>query len=100
MVNTREVQNEQRKRNQRYARSKRACIGHKGERGKIAYVTCRYDGDLTHVGRILAEHYNDLAKALELLLGGVIVSLRNDVITFSVLTIRLASSTAEDTVLE
>ena len=45
---------------------------------KIAYVECRYDGGLAHVGRILVEHYNDLDKALELLLGGDIVSLRKD----------------------
>ena len=48
-------------------------------RGKVAYVECRYDGDLSHVGRILVEHYNDLDKALELLLGGDIVSLREDI---------------------
>ena len=57
----------------------RSSIGCKMPRGKIAYVECRYDGDLSHVGRILVEHYNDLDKALELLLGGDIVSLREDI---------------------
>lgn len=53
-------------------------IGCKMPRGKVAYVECRYDGDLSHVGRLLVEHYNDLDKTLELLLGGDIVSLRED----------------------
>ena len=57
----------------------RSSIGCKMPRGKVAYVECRYDGDLSHVGRILVEHYNDLDKALELLLGGDIVSLREDI---------------------
>ena len=48
------------------------------QKGKVAYVECRYDGDLSHVGRLLVEHYNDLDKALELLLGGDIESLRED----------------------
>ena len=56
----------------------RACIGYKSERGKVAYVECRFDGYLSHVGKILVEHYNDLDKVLELLLGGDIVSLRED----------------------
>ena len=46
--------------------------------GKIAYVECRFDGYLSHVGKILVEHYNDLDKVLELLLGGDIVSLQED----------------------
>ena len=46
--------------------------------GKIAYVECRFDGYLSHVGRMLLKHYNDLDKALELLLDGDIVSLRED----------------------
>ena len=53
-------------------------IGCKIPRGKVAYVECRYDGDLSHVERLLVEHYNDLDKALELLFGGDIVSLRED----------------------
>ena len=57
----------------------RSSIGCKMPRGKVAYVECRYDGDLSHVGRILVKHYNDLDKALELLLGGDIVSLREDI---------------------
>jgi len=57
----------------------RSSIGCKMPRGKVAYVECRYDGDLSHVGRLLVEHYNDLDKALELLLGGDIVSLREDI---------------------
>ena len=56
----------------------RSSIGCMLPNGKIAYVECRYDGDLSHVGRILVEHYNNLDKALELLLGGDIVSLRED----------------------
>ena len=56
----------------------RSCIGYKGENGKIAYVICRYDGYLEHVGRILEEHYNDMEKVLKLLQGGDIVSLRDD----------------------
>ena len=55
-----------------------ASIGCKMPNGKIFYVNCRYDGDLKHVGLLLVEKYNDLAKALELLLGGDIVSLRED----------------------
>ncbi len=46
--------------------------------GRIYYVNCRYDGDLKHVGVLLVEQYNDLDKALELLLGGDIESLRDD----------------------
>ena len=53
-------------------------IGCKMPRGKVAYVECRYDGGLAHVGLLLAKHYNDYDKALELLLGGDIVSLRED----------------------
>ena len=56
-----------------------ASIGCKMPNGKIFYVNCRYDGDLKHVGVLLAEHYNDFAKALELLLGGDIESLRADI---------------------
>ncbi len=56
----------------------RSCIGYKGENGKIAYVICRYDGYLEHVGRILEEHYNDMKKVVELLQGGDIASLRED----------------------
>ena len=44
--------------------STRACIGCKSEHGKIAYVRCRYDGYLEHVGMLLAEHYNDLDKVV------------------------------------
>ena len=55
-----------------------SCIGYKGECGKVAYVICRYDGYLEHVGRILEEHYNDMEKVLKLLQGGDIVSLRED----------------------
>lgn len=55
-----------------------ASIGCKMPNGKIFYVNCRYDGDLKHVGVLLVEKYNDLAKALELLLGGDIESLRAD----------------------
>lgn len=56
----------------------RSSIGCKMPKGKVAYVECRYDGDLSHVGRLLVEHYNDLDKTLELLLGGDIESLRAD----------------------
>ena len=56
----------------------KSSIGCKMPRGKVAYVECRYDGDLSHVGRLLVEHYNDLDKTLELLLGGDIESLRED----------------------
>ena len=52
-----------------------ASIGCKMPNGRIFYVNCRHDGDLKHVGLLLAEYYNDLAKALELLLGGDIESL-------------------------
>ena len=55
-----------------------ASIGCKMPNGKIFYVNCRYDGGLKHVGLLLVEKYNDLAKALELLLGGDIESLRAD----------------------
>ena len=55
-----------------------ASIGCKMPNGRIFYVNCRYDGDLKHVGVLLVEKYNDLAKALELLLGGDIESLRAD----------------------
>ena len=55
-----------------------ASIGCKMPNGRIFYVNCRYDGDLKHVGVLLVEKYNDLAKALELLLGGDIESLRED----------------------
>lgn len=55
-----------------------ASIGCKMPNGRIYYVNCRYDGDLKHVGLLLVEKYNDLAKALELLLGGDIESLRDD----------------------
>ena len=41
-------------------------------------MECRYDGGLAHVGLFLAKHYNDYDKALELLLDGDIVSLRED----------------------
>ena len=44
----------------------------------IAYVVCRYDGYLEHVGMLLAERYNNMEKVLELLRGGDIVSLRED----------------------
>ena len=56
----------------------RACIGYNGECGKVAYVTCRYDGYLEHVGMLLAECYNDIDKVVELLCGGDIESLRDD----------------------
>ena len=56
----------------------RSSIGCKMPKGKVAYVECRYDGGLAHVGLLLAKHYNDLDKVLELLLGGDIVSLRED----------------------
>ena len=56
----------------------KASIGYRMHNGRIYYVNCRYDGGLKHVGRLLVEHYNDLDKALELLLGGDIVSLRED----------------------
>ena len=55
-----------------------ACIGFKMPNGKITYVECRYDGGLAHVGLLLAKHYNDYDKALELISGGNIVSLRED----------------------
>ena len=55
-----------------------ASIGCRMPNGRIFYVNCRYDGDLKHVGVLLVEKYNDFAKALELLLGGDIVSLRED----------------------
>ena len=55
-----------------------ASIGCKMPNGRIFYVNCRYDGDMKHVGVLLVEKYNDLAKALELLLGGDIESLRAD----------------------
>ena len=55
-----------------------ASIGCKMPNGRIFYVNCRSDGDLKHVGVLLVEKYNDLAKALELLLGGDIESLRAD----------------------
>ena len=55
-----------------------ASIGCKMPNGRIFYVNCRHDGDLKHVGLLLAEYYNDLAKALQLLLGGDIESLRED----------------------
>ena len=55
-----------------------ACIGFKMPNGKITYVECRYDGGLAHVGSLLAKHYNDYDKALELISGGNIVSLRED----------------------
>ena len=55
-----------------------ASIGCKMPNGRIFYVNCRYDGDLKHVGLLLAEYYNDLGKALELLLAGDIESLRAD----------------------
>ena len=56
----------------------KASIGYRMYDGRIYYVNCRYDGDLKHVGVLLVEKYNDLAKALELLLGGDIESLRAD----------------------
>ena len=56
----------------------RSSIGCVMPNGEIEYVECRFDGYLSHVGRLLVEHYNDLDKALELLLGGDIVSLRED----------------------
>ena len=56
----------------------RSSIGCKMPRGKVAYVECRYDGGLAHVGLLLAKHYNDYDKALELISGGSIVSLRED----------------------
>ena len=56
----------------------RSSIGCKMPRGKVAYVECRYDGDLSHVGRLLVEHYNDLDKVFDLISGGSIVSLRED----------------------
>ena len=56
----------------------KASIGYRMHNGRIYYVNCRYDGDLKHVGVLLLKHYNDLAKALELLLGGDIESLRDD----------------------
>lgn len=56
----------------------RSCIGYETPSGKVAYVVCRFDGYLEHVGRILEEHYNDFDKVLELLLGGDIVSLQDD----------------------
>ena len=56
----------------------RSSIGCMMPNGEIEYVECRFDGYLSHVGRILVEHYNDLDKVLELLLGGDIVSLRED----------------------
>ena len=56
----------------------RASIGCMMPNGKIAYVECRYDGYLSHVGLLLAKQYNDYDKALELISGGNIVSLRED----------------------
>ena len=57
----------------------RSSIGCVIPSGEIEYVECRFDGYLSHVGRLLVGHYNDLDKALELLLGGEIVSLREDI---------------------
>jgi len=57
----------------------RSSIGCMIPNGEIEYVECRFDGYLSHVGKILVEHYNDLDKVLELLLGGDIVSLREDI---------------------
>ena len=56
----------------------RSSIGCVMPNGEIEYVECRFDGYLSHVGRMLLKHYNDYDKALELLLGGDIVSLRED----------------------
>lgn len=56
----------------------RSSIGCVMSNGKIAYVECRFDGYLSHVGLLLEKHYNALDKVLELLLGGDIVSLRED----------------------
>ena len=56
----------------------RSSIGCVMPNGEIEYVECRFDGYLSHVGKILVEHYNDLDKVLELLLGGDIESLRAD----------------------
>ena len=47
--------------------------------GRIYYVNCRYDGGLKHVGRLLLKRHNDIDKALDLILGGDIVSLREDI---------------------
>ena len=55
-----------------------ACIGYKNWYGKIAYVTCRFDGYLEHVGMLLVEQYNDIDKVVELLCCGDIESLRYD----------------------
>ena len=43
----------------------KASIGYRMPNGRIYYVNCRFDGDLKHVGVLLVEKYNDLAKALE-----------------------------------
>ena len=55
-----------------------ASIGYKMPGGKVAYVVCRFDGYLEHVGMLLVKRYNDFDKVLELLLGGDIVSLGED----------------------
>ena len=56
----------------------KASIGYRMYDGRIYYVNCRYDGGLKHVGRLLLKRHNDIDKALELLLGGDIESLRAD----------------------
>ena len=56
----------------------KSSIGCMMSNGKIAYVECRFDGYLAHVGRILVKRYNDFDKVLELLLGGDILALRDD----------------------
>jgi len=56
----------------------KASIGYRMHNGRIYYVNCRYDGGLKHVGRLLLKRHNDIDKALDLILGGDIVSLRKD----------------------
>lgn len=56
----------------------KSSIGCVMSNGKIAYVECRYDGYLSHVGLLLTKQYNTLDKIQKLLQDGNIVSLRED----------------------
>ena len=46
--------------------STRSNIGYINDEGKIRAAYCHYDGYVAHNGRILLEHYTDVAKVKEL----------------------------------
>ena len=59
--------------------STRSMIGHLNNNGTITGIYCHFDGYLSHVGRILAEHYTDPAKVDALMALGDIFSIGEEI---------------------